>query len=812
MFFGKRWRRAKVHQHPVYREFVSAAQKWPKRVAVRSEGTKVRYQELYDQVQSVVAHLSAIEPAGPIAICHLKDRFLPALLFGVLGAGRAYLYLDPNDSVEQHLAVLRISGCAAIVVDSSLNKGFGSVLNDVCLISTESCQIRAIGELNLPPDQSGGICCLIQTSGSTGAPKLVEVRSEAVLNNASQFKKTMQLGIKDKVGWLASPKVAASNSALYGALLNGAALCPFRLMSGSLGTMTRWMKSERVTLLHMTPSLFRAMARYSDRTSFTRIRGVKLGGESVYPMDLALFRASFPSSCRLVNGLGISEAGGNICHCDLTQYNADASGLLPVGKVLPGYELALIDDQGQPVDTGEEGEIVLRSKLITHSYLGDRGASSRFHQLTGGRTEFRTGDWGQLDATKTLFFIGRKDRVVKIRGFRVDLNVIEAELISISGVNTAFVTTEGSVEQPGLIAFVEAIDSSVRVLECLRALLPAQMIPSCLEVIREMPRTEGGKVDRQALLTGRGERRRADFVAPQTQTEKALAELIQEQLPEAEIGVSSDFFKLGGDSLKGLELIARIAQRLNWNISPAWLIKHPTIERMIEGISSPSNQLVEEVTSQFLVEVICLRDGDESKPWLVFPGGFAGADELLVFTHVFSEINEGPAVYGVRMSFGAYWEALPASFEAMQREVEDALVAFFAGRPFNLLGECVSCSLALSVAASLKIPRVFLLAPTTGVGRIDDRSPGHESIDPIKRLYCLLRAAKPDLYFGKVHLISCAEEQSGVSDYMYWWSGALKSANVTSSFSPGHHESYIREHRKELLALLTELSGGESRS
>lgn len=814
MFFWKKARRAQAHQHPVYRAFLLAAKKWPKRVAVRHEGIKVSYRQLYDQVLTVASHLSDLEPAGPIAICYRKSRELPALFFGVLGAGRAYLYLDPDDSVEQHRALIRSAGCVLVVVEHHLMERYRAELGcAVSVISAERCQDERSDAANVAQDKSAGVCCFIQTSGSTGRPKLVAVSSEAVLNNASNFKVSMQLGLKDKVSWLSSPKVAASNSAFYGALLYGAALCPFQLLRGNFGSMAMWMKSERVTLLHMTPSLFRAMVRHCDRTAFERIRGVKLGGESVYPLDLCLFHGSFLSTTRLVNGLGMSEAGGNVCHCDLTHFDSDVSVLLPVGAALPGYELSVIDAFGAALKPGAEGEIVLKSALLTDAYLGADAGVGDFLRLDDGRIELRTGDLGYFNEENMLFFIGRKDRILKIRGFRVDLNLIEAELLSINGVDAVMVTASGLLEQRTLVAFVETTQTRQRIREKLARALPDHMLPSRVEVMAVLPRTAGGKVDQQSLLARMSEGAEGRYVKPRTELEARMVQLVRGQLPDAKIGVYDDFFDLGGDSLKALELIADITQEFHRPVSTTWLIQHSTVERMIQGLSPSSmadhdDELEELGSSGFSVEVLKLREGDESQPWLVFPGGFAGEDELLVFTRLFAEMRGGAAVYGVKLSFGPYWEALPASFELMQRAVENALKASFNQKAVRVVGECVSCPLTLAIASSIEAPVVYLLDPKSGVGAAEVFGENNRILDPIQSLYELLRGAEPAPYLGKVHVISSAAELPSYQEYASWWACALKEADVTCSSVGGDHYSYLRAHRKELADLLSKLARG----
>jgi acyl-coenzyme A synthetase/AMP-(fatty) acid ligase/acyl carrier protein len=383
---------------------------------------------------------------------------------------------------------------------------------------------------------------------------------------------------------------------IFAALLSGAALLPFDVRREGVAGLGPFLVEGGVSVYHSTPTLFRALAE-GLRDAVPSVRLVVLGGEEATRRDVELFRRHFPPASVFVNGFGPSESTLAL------QYFVDATSPLirdavPVGYPVAGMQVLLVDEGGDR--TFPFGEIAIRSPCVSLGYWGqpDLTAAAFVPDPEGnGERLHRTGDLGRLLPDGSIEFVGRSDRQIKVRGFRVDPSEVESALGGHAGVAQCVVLARRSPSANRLLAYVVPRGhASLRIPELRRFLaqrVPDYMVPSAWVILDELPLAANGKLDRHRLPEpeGPGEASRVDHVAPRTPLESQLAVIWADVLGVTQIGVEDDFLTLGGHSLTATQILSRIRDRFGLELPFPTLFETSTIaglaERLLEASLRP---------------------------------------------------------------------------------------------------------------------------------------------------------------------------------------------------------------------------------
>ena len=444
------------------------------------------------------------------------------------------------------------------------------------------------------------------TSGSTGQPKGVTQTQRNLLQVVRRYTNNMYLEPNDIYSLLSSCSVTAAAGAILSALLNGVTLAAFPLHERGLAELADWIDEQRISIYHSVPSLFRhLMTSVDTQRIFSKVRLVRVGGDSVYKSDWELFKQHFPPESAFVQFYGCSEISS------ISRFYTDVRSVLPENIVPAGYsldevEIRLADENGldRPVASeanlgqlsDEVGEIVLRSQYLSPGYWPDVPRS--IEALTHART-YRTGDLGAVRSEQGLIHVGRGDLQVKVSGFRVEIGEIEACLRSFPGVKEAAVVVHTPAHgERILVGFVVVehpnAETESKITAHARARLPPHMVPSDMAVVDELPFTPNGKIDRRALaaLAARiSVTKPRQSVAPSSQTEVILAEIWGDVLSRKDISIDAGFFELGGNSMLGMRVAARTAESFGVNVAVHSIIQYPTIRqlaRLVESLRSAS--------------------------------------------------------------------------------------------------------------------------------------------------------------------------------------------------------------------------------
>ena len=576
--------------------FRESALRHADRTALVEAERRITYSSLLDRAQGIGSYLRARFPdGGIIAIMMPFGSDLVEALLGVLDGGFAYLPVDtraPDAEAERVIAAARPVLLIANKMEgprvASIAAGVPAIDLDSMLSAGVSVDAQDSIDAAYP---AGDTAAIYATSGSTGAPKLVALSHRAVLFDIGRQTNDLFLGPADRFDQLFSFSFSASLAPLFGSLLNGGELHLFEAR-GRLHQLREWLESSQITVSTMSVSMLRAACDGLCSTeSFRKLRLISTGGEELLRGDIERFRVSFPASTVLQNSMAATETR------TYAQYFVPRTGEVespvPIGWPVHCKALLLLDESGRPVADGEMGEVVVQSRYLASGYLNDQCLSSeRFQRVnpTDGVVAYKTGDFARRRADGCLVFAGRCDSMVKVGGFRVELEAVAAAVRRFAGVRDAVATLrEDAIGYPQIVAYYVPEGAALGLREFLASELPEYMVPAQLVALAELPVLPNGKIDRKSLPAPRGGSPESANRASLPPCDGVEAQLgaIWNDLLGYKVGVHENFLNSGRDSLLALVLVERIERELGVRVSLAALLKAPTIELQANLIRGP---------------------------------------------------------------------------------------------------------------------------------------------------------------------------------------------------------------------------------
>jgi amino acid adenylation domain-containing protein/non-ribosomal peptide synthase protein (TIGR01720 family) len=578
----------------IHHLFEAQVEKTPDNIAVVFNDQKFTYQELNHRANKIAHYLQSlgVDPEGLVGICVERSVEMVVGSLGILKAGGAYVPLDPTYPEERLSFMLADSQVQVLLTQEKFVAGFTeSGVKTVCL-DTDWEFINHHQENPTSKVTAENLAYVIYTSGSTGTPKGVAVPHRAVNRlvcntNYVQLDKSDAYGGKLCIAQASNASFDAATFEIWGALLHGARLViiPQNVVL-SPQHFAAYIREQGISVLFLTTALFNQLASIVPQ-AFKDVRYLLFGGEAVDPKSVkAVLRNGAPQ--RLLHVYGPTESTTFSCWY-LVEDVAEGATNLPIGRPISNTQIYILDSKLQPVPIGTSGELYIGGDGLARGYLNrpeltqEKFIPNPFEDA-GSKKLYKTGDLARFLSDGNIIFIGRVDNQVKIRGFRIELGEIEALLSQHPDVRQAVVIAREDI--PGdkrLVAYIvlnQKPEGNVTTLKrFLEEKLPNYMVPAVFVILDSLPLTPNGKVDRRNLPASDRSRPNLEetFVAPRNPIEEKLALIWAELLGLEQIGANDNFFHLGGHSLIATQMLSRVREVFQVELSFHQIFENPTI-------------------------------------------------------------------------------------------------------------------------------------------------------------------------------------------------------------------------------------------
>jgi amino acid adenylation domain-containing protein len=650
----------------ILNRFEFIANQYAERLAIKTSSHKLTYKDLNiaaNQVAHAILHKCG-KGSEPIAVLFEHEASLIIALLGILKAGKAYVVLDSSQPFARLTYILKdLETCLIITNHENCSLACELAQNQYQLLNIDELSSISCDEnlgLSISSDSLAGI---FYTSGSTGNPKGVERDHRMVLHRTWIETNDYKICADDKISLLYSCSFGASVVDIFNALLNGATLCLYDLKKVGLNSLTDWLLEEEITFLHLPVIVFQQwLDTLTGETKIPKLRQITPSGK-LYKRDLERFRKHFPQGCTLIQRLSSTEAG-MIRRFIIDQQTEITNNVVPVGYPVEEQEVFLLNEAGEKVGCNQIGEIAVKSRYLAPGYWRNPELTRQkfLSSPDGDATRvYHTGDLGRLQPDGCLEFLGRKDFMVKIRGYRVELSEIEAALFELDTIKQAVVVAQNDQSsEPCLVAYiVPSHQSAPNVSTLRRALankLPDYMIPSFVVVLDQLPLTPNGKVDRLRLPPVNKTRPELNtpLMTPQNELEQELIKIWEGILGVQPVGTCDNFFDLGGNSLLGMQLFKEIEQKLGKNLPLTTLFQAATVTELAHILSQ------ENALTSWSSLVTIQPNG--SKPPVFFIG--AMGYDVMIYRELAISLDDDQPIYALR-SVGPGWR-MPTTSHRIQ--------------------------------------------------------------------------------------------------------------------------------------------------
>ncbi|MFS4521644.1 amino acid adenylation domain-containing protein, partial [Erwinia amylovora] len=581
-------------------EFEMQAAADPQAIALTCGEQRISYGELNARANQLAHYLmeAGVGPDRRVALCVSRSPSMIVALLAILKAGGAYVPLDPSYPADRLAYIIEDARPVMLLHDAAGREALGEV--DIPALSLDNRLPESWPQDNPQRRQATltaqHLAYILYTSGSTGKPKGVMLDHAAVQCRLDWMRQTYGFCADDVFLQKTTFNFDLSVWEIFCSLQCGAQLA---LASDAdvkdPQRMADLVTREKVTIAQFVPSTLAPFLATQSPDNASPLRLVIFGGEALTPEHLKQCQSVLPRVA-FRNMYGPTEAAIDALFWPCPD-NYDGSQIA-IGRPMAWTAAYVLDEQGDPVPFGAVGELYLGGAGVARGYLNraeltaERFLDDPFSPLPGARM-YRTGDLARYQNDGSLIYLGRNDDQVKIRGFRIEPGEIAARLSEHPDVREAAVTAQQRPgAEPRLVAYVVPLrtdnaPAAAALRTFLAGRLPDYMLPAAWLTLDALPLTPNGKLDRRALPVPDDDAfARADFEAPQGDTEQLLANLWSELLGVSRIGRRDDFFALGGHSLLAVRLSGRLRQLHHGALTVQQIFTHPLLAEMAAAVSA----------------------------------------------------------------------------------------------------------------------------------------------------------------------------------------------------------------------------------
>jgi len=559
--------------------------------AVVFADTHVTYGELNRLANGVARDLieHGVEPGDNVGVLVDRSPGMIAALLGVLRAGGTYVPLDPGFPAQRLQMMLDDAEPRVLVASKRLQGSLPGGSWEVLMLDEVEGTSRS---QRVDGVTSDSLAYVIYTSGSTGTPKGVEISHRSAVNFLTSMQKTPGLSASDRLLAVTTLSFDISLLELFLPLLSGATV----VLAGADDVkdgrrLANLLQEEDITVMQATPATWQLLldSGWEGRSGLR----IFCGGEA---LGRSLANALVNSADELWNLYGPTET--TVWSTVEKIEEDDAS--ISIGRPVANTRVYILDAERRPVPRGFTGELWIGGDGLARGYRNRPDLTEEaFREIqlpqVGKRRLYRTGDLARWNRDGKLECLGRVDFQVKLRGVRMELGDIESQMESIDAIRQAVVVKREDLPTgEGLVGYYLSegrILDNAEIRRRLAERLPASYIPAHFVMLEEFPQTPNRKIDRQRLPAPRiGGAGAAEKTHPRSEVEKKLLDVFQRNFDSAEIGVTDDFFEMGGDSLLALRIVVEVSEAFGREVGVDTFLTHPNIAQLAAYLESESTE------------------------------------------------------------------------------------------------------------------------------------------------------------------------------------------------------------------------------
>ncbi len=561
--------------------------KTPNKTAVVFEETKLTYDELNKKANQLAHYLKTLGVSREDVVCILLDKSIEMIIaiLAILKSGAAYLPIDvyyPKDRIDY---IIRDSKAKILLTDLNFVDKSNSTINSICIELSntniyDNTSIDNLENINSPSD----LAYIMYTSGSTGNPKGTMIEQKSVIRLVKNTN-YIAFGENEHILQTGSIVFDACTFEIWAALLNGFEL--FIIKKDDLldaNKLQDYLLKNKITILWLTAPLFNQLSEENPHM-FNHVKYLLTGGDVLSPKHINMVKSANPN-LTIINGYGPTEnTTFSCCFTIDKEYNTS----IPIGYPIANSTCYIVSSSGKLLPTGFAGELWVGGDGVARGYLNnEKLTNEKFidNPFESGKI-YKTGDLARFNPDGTVEFLGRIDTQVKIRGFRVELNEINSRIAQYPDIKECTTVVHNINNEKTICAYYVS-DKNIDVNDLktyLKNTLPIYMIPTYFMKLDKLPLTINGKIDKKLLPTDfKNIKRSSNIEKPTNEIETILLDIFKKILNFEDIGITDNFFDLGGDSLGAMKIQIEALSK-NLNINYADIFKHATVKELAQCVN-----------------------------------------------------------------------------------------------------------------------------------------------------------------------------------------------------------------------------------
>ncbi len=568
----------------IHQLFEEQAKLTPNAIALIYEDEQLTYLELNNRADKLACHLQqlGVKPETVVGICLERSNLVIVAILGILKAGGAYLPLEISNKCDRINSILQDAQVAVLLTQEKL-ANLPAFTTQLCLddweISQKCDSASAPGYgLRIPISIAPhNLAYIIYTSGSTGTPKGVAIEHQQLCNYIHGVLAQINLPPGASFATVSTFAADLGNTVIFAALLTGGCL---HIISQQRATnpvaLADYRHRHAIDCLKIVPSHLDALLTVNAEDILPS-KLLILGGETA-SWELVNKVQQLKPECQILNHYGPTETTVGVLTYKVKPINQAKT--VPIGSPLANTQAYILDEYLQPVPIFVPGELYIGGANLGRGYLNSPELTAQKfvdNPFSDTGKLYKTGDKARFHPDGSIEFLGRSDRQVKIHGFRIELEEVETILRQHPAIKQVVVICENE----RLIAYIVA-NPAPTAKELRRfglKLLPEYMLPSAFVFLDAIPLTPNGKIDFKSLPAPDTVEPATTYIAPRTPQEQQLANIWAEVLRLPQVGINSNFFELGGDSILSIQVVAK-ANQAGLQLTPKHLFEHQTIAQL----------------------------------------------------------------------------------------------------------------------------------------------------------------------------------------------------------------------------------------